>query len=108
MQPSDVIARAKALALAGLLAAAADSSDSRALASARCIGDCADSGYVSVVDIVTGVNIALGATPLSRCPAFDNGNGKVTIGATRSPPLAALRGCPPQPTATDAQVRRRR
>src|SRR6186997_1430676 len=97
-----MIARARALALAGLLAAAATGSDSRALASALCVGDCASSGYVTVVNIVTGVNIALGATPLSFCPAFDNGSGKVTIDILVTAVGNALRGCPPQPTATDA------
>jgi hypothetical protein len=101
MRFSGVIARVEALALAVLLAAAG-SSGSRARASAVCVGDCADSGYVTVVNIVIGVNIALGATPLSNCPAFDNGSGKVTIDVLVTAVGNALRGCPPQPTATDA------
>lgn len=38
---------------------------------ANCIGDCDRSGGVAVNEIVTGVNIALGAADLSRCPDID-------------------------------------
>ncbi|HVM95818.1 MAG TPA: hypothetical protein VMT89_05485, partial [Candidatus Acidoferrales bacterium] len=39
-------------------------------------GDCDGSGSVTIDEIITGVNIALGDSPLSLCPSFDtNGDG---------------------------------
>jgi hypothetical protein len=54
-----------------------------------CLGDCNRNGSVSVSELVTGVNIALGAAPIDRCRALDrNGNRTVQIdelvGATGS------------------------
>jgi len=35
---------------------------------------------VSIDDLITGVNIALGSLPITACPAVDvNGDGQVTI-----------------------------
>jgi hypothetical protein len=36
-----------------------------------CVGDCNADGVVHIDEIITGVNIALGGAPGSRCPAFD-------------------------------------
>lgn len=36
-----------------------------------CAGDCDADGEVTLAEVVTGVNIALGSQPLSRCPALD-------------------------------------
>jgi hypothetical protein len=35
-----------------------------------CVGDCDNSGTVTVDEIITGVNIALGLLALGQCPAF--------------------------------------
>lgn len=83
------------LVLAAAVAAAAPSQ-----ARSACLGDCADSGYVTVFDLVVGVNIALGVQSLSFCPAFDNGSGRVTIDALITAVGNVLHGCPPAPTAT--------
>jgi len=59
-------------------------------------GDCAGNGVVTIEDLITGVNIALGNLPLSACPAFDvNGDGKVTINELIRAVNAALNS-PPQ------------
>jgi cohesin domain-containing protein len=60
----------------------------------RCVGDCNDDNKVGINELVTGVNIALGSTPLSACQSF-------TSGADRSVAVAdlivavnnALNGC---------------
>jgi hypothetical protein len=45
-----------------------------------CPGDCTGDGAVTVGEIITGVNIALGSRPLSSCTAMDtNGDGQVGI-----------------------------
>jgi hypothetical protein len=45
-----------------------------------CVGDCNGDGMVAINELITGVNIALGATPLSACPSFDvNGDNMVGI-----------------------------
>ena len=44
---------------------------SAASARAQCVGDCNGNGIVAVNELVTGVNIALGNSPLSTCTVFD-------------------------------------
>ena len=79
-------------------ALAADATSARA---AACVGDCDNSGSVTIAEIVTGVNIALGSLTLDRCPRFDcNGNGHVTINCVITAVNAALNGCGPEPTAS--------
>ena len=47
---------------------------------AECPGDCSGDGVVTINDLITGVNIALGLEPISDCEAFDvNGDGEVTV-----------------------------
>src|SRR5262249_35031737 len=51
-----------------------------AQAASGCIGDCNNDVAVTVDEIVIGVNIALEAAPLARCPRFDcNGTGQATV-----------------------------
>ncbi len=46
----------------------------------RCVGDCDWNSRVTVDELVTGVNIALGTAPLSACEMFDrDGNRTVTV-----------------------------
>ncbi len=47
---------------------------------AVCAGDCAGDGVITVDEIVTGVNIALGMISLAECPPFDVvADGVVTV-----------------------------
>jgi len=64
-------------------------------ARAQCVGDCNDSGMVEINELITGVNIALGNTPLSACPSFDCDNtGSVPINCLIQGVNNALNGCP--------------
>ena len=66
--------RIAALALSGIMGLG------RPAAAAPCVGDCRDTGRVSVNDIVTGVSIALGREALEVCAALDaNGDAKVSV-----------------------------
>lgn len=59
-----------------------------------CVGDCNNDGSVLVNELVVGVNIVLGNTPLSQCPSFDiNGTGSVQINALIQGVNALLNGC---------------
>lgn len=59
-----------------------------------CFGDCNGNGEVTVDELITGVNIALGAAPLGSCPRFDtDGNGMVTVDELVAAVNAALNGC---------------
>lgn len=70
--------------------------------------DCADcnaDGRVSINELITGINIALGDAQLSACTAIDRGgDGAVTIDDLVAAIANALDGCPPAasptPTAT--------
>jgi len=74
-----------------------------AAASAQCVGDCSGSGAVSISNLILGVNISLGASPISVCPAFDpDGGGTVTIAELIQAVNNALGGCPATPTVTIA------
>ncbi len=68
---------------------------------AQCVGDCHGDGAVTVDEIVTGVNIALGSAPVSNCPAFDaDGSGEVTINELVRAVSFALDVCPAATTPT--------
>jgi hypothetical protein len=59
-----------------------------------CVGDCADDGYVTVDDVLTVVNIALGNGDVSACEAGDvNGDHQVTIDEILVAVDNALNGC---------------
>lgn len=61
---------------------------------AACTGDCNGSGSVEINELVVGVNIALGTTGISACPAFDaNGDGSVAIQELIAAVNNALSGC---------------
>jgi hypothetical protein len=66
-----------------------------ATAAPSCPGDCNGSHDVTINELITGVNIALGNTGVGTCPAFDrNGDGSVTIDELIRAVNAALSGCP--------------
>lgn len=60
-----------------------------------CVGDCSGDGQVTVDELITGTNIALGLTPLSACGVFDgNGDQAVTIDEILLAVNSGLNGCP--------------
>lgn len=64
-------------------------------AAATCVGDCNADGAVTVDEIITGVNIALGTTSIAGCLAFDNNaDGQVTVDEIVNGVTNALTGCP--------------
>ena len=67
----------------------------------QCIGDCNEDGAVTVDEIIVGVNIALGNTPVSECLGLDsNDDGSVTVNEIIAAVNAVLNGCPTQPSPT--------
>ncbi len=73
----------------------------------QCAGDCNGDFEVTVNELVTGMNIALGSLPISTCPNFDRiGDNMVTIDELVFAVDNALSGCAPlqrlPDTCTDA------
>ena len=67
-----------------------------------CVGDCDGKGTVTVDELVTGVNIALGSLAMSECGAFDaNSDHTVTVDELVSAVNAALNGCVPDSACDD-------
>jgi Ca2+-binding EF-hand superfamily protein len=61
---------------------------------APCDGDCNRDGQVTVNELITAVNIALGTLDVSSCPAADrNGDGEVTVSELIRAVNRALVGC---------------
>ncbi len=59
-----------------------------------CAGDCVGDEAVTVDELVTGVNIALGNVPVSTCAAMDvGGDGEVTVDEIIKAVDKALGGC---------------
>lgn len=59
-----------------------------------CPGDCDADGEVSINELVTGVLINLGDSPIDACRSFDrNGDGKAAVNELVQATLAALLGC---------------
>jgi hypothetical protein len=80
-------------------------SDGTVLAAiSACPGDCSDDGQVTVDELLTGVNMALGTLPVTQCLVFDaNGDGTVTIDELLEAVSSALTGCElPSPVPVDA------
>jgi hypothetical protein len=66
-----------------------------------CVGDCDSLGHVTVEEVLTMVNIALGNDSVSSCGAGDaNGDSQITIDEILAAVNNALSGCPPLPTFT--------
>jgi hypothetical protein len=73
-----------------------------------CVGDCNGDGAVTVNELVTGVNIALGAADVSACPALQCPSGPVLgvfVDCVVDAVHNLLSGCPtlvptPAPTPT--------
>ncbi len=66
-----------------------------------CVGDCDGSGDVTVNDLITMVNVALGNAPLAECSSGDvDGSLQITIDEIIEAVRGALAGCSVAPTAT--------
>ncbi len=62
--------------------------------SGPCIGDCNGDGTVTVDELITGVNIALGTLSIDACSALDeNRDGTVEINELVAAVASALAGC---------------
>lgn len=62
---------------------------------AMCAGDCDANRVVVIAELIRGVGIALGATAVGACPAFDrNGDLRVAVNELVAAVNAALGGCP--------------
>src|SRR5262249_48214677 len=48
-------------------------------AGALCVGDCDGTNAVEIHNLILGINIALGAQPVSACEAFADARGEVHI-----------------------------
>jgi hypothetical protein len=65
-----------------------------AIPTAACAGDCSSDGAVTVDELLTGVNMALGNTPVDLCMAFDtNFDHLVTVDELLTGVSNALNGC---------------
>jgi hypothetical protein len=66
------------------------------MGTAVCTGDCNGDGEVTVNELITMVNIALGSANVSTCAAGDaNGDGEITINEIIAGVNNALNGCSP-------------
>lgn len=65
------------------------------------------SATVIVAELITGVNIALGTTPLATCSAFDcRGAHQVTIDCLTRAVQAAIEGCGPASRGSRVESRK--
>ena len=72
-----------------------------------CFGDCDSNGTVTIDEVVTGLEIALGSVSLDRCSPFDcDGSGRVRVECILKALDAAVNGCGPgrtrSPTCTSS------
>lgn len=64
------------------------------LAESDCAGDCNADGVITITDLITSINIVLGADPLTICSNVDsNGDGTVTVDELITAINHALSGC---------------
>jgi Tol biopolymer transport system component len=73
--------------------------------SSACVGDCGGDGLVTVDEVLTGVDIALGTVSFDQCTAFDgNTDQQVTVDEILTGVNNALNGCVDLAGAYSAQV----
>jgi YVTN family beta-propeller protein len=80
-----------------------------AAAQTPCLGDCNGNAMVAINELILGVSISLGRSPLAGCPAFDlGGDGSVEINELIGAVRSSLNGCPivdtPPPTELPTTV----
>ncbi len=93
--PSATNTATKTVTVTATSTASPTASISPTVAAAKCVGDCHGDGEVTVDELLSMVNIALGSAPVSGCLAGDgNGDGEITIDEILSAVNAALNGCP--------------
>ncbi len=74
-------------------------------AAGLCVGDCDSGGAVTIDELVSQVNAALG-TPDAVCVAVDvDGNGQVTVDELIGAVASALNGCPTGPVTPETVAR---
>lgn len=89
------------IGVSAVLASASLASRASATPSAACVGDCDQDGFVTVDELVRGVNIALGALTVDNCPQFDrDGSNTVSVDELIAAVNNALNGCPQDTTPT--------
>jgi hypothetical protein len=72
-----------------------------AVAIPSCVGDCSEDSQVTIDEVLTMVNVALGTLPASACLAGDaDGGGTISIDEILSGVNHALMGCAPSATPT--------
>jgi subtilase family protein len=65
-------------------------------AAAQCVGDCSGDSAVTIDELLTGINIALGTALPTQCPSFDTDHSQsVTVDELLTAIGNALNGCPP-------------
>ena len=75
--------------------AAATQTATATVVAGSCPGDCDGSGEVTINELITLVNIALGSAPLSACAAGDlDHDGMIAINELITAVNSALNGCP--------------
>jgi hypothetical protein len=80
---------------AGVVALAVAFMVAPSIARAQCVGDCNGDGEVTINELISMVNIALGTSDVSTCTAGDaNGDGEITINEIVAAVNNALNGCP--------------
>lgn len=68
-----------------------------------CVGDCNGDGTVTISELITGVNIALGSAVVGACAAVDrNRDGGASIDELIAAVTNALGGCPALPATATA------
>lgn len=69
------------------------------VAGTLCLGDCDGSGFISINEIIIGINILAGTGDLSSCPVADgDGNGLVSIDESVAATGNAYDGCGTHPS----------
>ncbi len=70
--------------------------DVKLVISGTCVGDCNTDSHVTIDELVTGVAIAIGDLPASRCLSLDaDGSGRVRFDEVVRAVQSALNGCSP-------------
>ncbi len=89
-----VSVRHSRVALSFIAAALVVANAGRVYAQRACVGDCDESGAVVISELIVGVRINLGESPVDRCPAFDvNDSGTVAVNELVQGVNNALLGC---------------
>jgi pseudomonalisin len=66
----------------------------RSFVAVACPGDCNGDGVITIDEVVTGINIALGVTPITQCSGLDaNDDGLVTVDELLHAVSLVLNGC---------------